>query len=88
MMWRGNVALAAAHTASMRLHHPAHRKIAPLVVNCSSGANAVWHARGARVHRERAVSSGDAQSRSTACATPIPPPMHSDASPRFASRLT
>ncbi|WP_332451167.1 hypothetical protein, partial [Burkholderia ubonensis] len=63
------------------------------VVYRLSGAQAVTgHRRGACLHRDGAQShkllSETAQPRSTASATPIPPPMHSDASPRFASRLT
>ncbi|WP_235215130.1 MULTISPECIES: hypothetical protein, partial [Burkholderia] len=42
----------------------------------------------ARRWRRQAGAVEPRQTRSTASATPIPPPMHSDASPRFASRLT
>ncbi|WP_321844153.1 hypothetical protein, partial [Burkholderia cepacia] len=68
--------------ASRARHAPAPRACCwPLVVREN---------RFTRVRRspapQRDESSGPAQARSTASATPIPPPMHSDASPRFASR--
>ncbi|WP_367892624.1 hypothetical protein, partial [Burkholderia cenocepacia] len=65
-----------------------HASAPRFVVDYLCCAKTARLARGADPRRKRTVSSAAAQSRSTASATPIPPPMHSDASPRFASRLT